>query len=119
MATLSVQTLSETGTAALTFTAATETGDEFPNAGRQCFVVKNAGAETDVIVTATKVVTSESIPSFGDMTKTASTVTVTAGNTGYLGPFPVRSFNADDGVVEITYNQVSSVSVAVIELKNG
>lgn len=109
MALLTVQNISLTGLTP-TFTAADSLGDEFPNDGNAFLVVKNDGA-SDITVT----IDSQKPCSYGydhDIT-----VTVPAGGEKWIGPFPQSRFNDTSGRVQVSYSDVTSVTVAVVEVE--
>ena len=105
MATLAVQRVKVSGLT-LTSTAASAGGDKFPP-GDVVFTVNNTGASPCVVTIVTPG-TVQGQP-IGDVA-----VTVPAGGTRrYMGPFPAKDFAGSDGLVSVTYDQVTSVTVSV------
>ena len=114
MATLTVQTTdrSANGFRLGSDLVAADAGlaDEFANTGKELLVVKNAGGSPCVIDLVTPgTVDGEAIPD--------KQVTVAAGDEAIYGPFP-RSWYTNSGtkMMNITYDQVSSVTVGVIKI---
>lgn len=91
----------------LTMAAATGAGDSFTNDGNTLLVVNNGSAGA-ITVTVDAV----SACSFG-FDHDAS-VSVAAGATEYIGPFPKNRFGSTVGV---TYSSVTSVTVAAVSAK--
>lgn len=113
MATLTAQAISESG--GVTFTAASAGGDSWQNTGREVLVVQNDDAASKTVtVTAQK--TSTRAPGFGAVTKANAQVTVAAGGVEVFGPFPTEAYNDANGAAQITYSDVTSLSVAVVRL---
>ena len=112
MATLSTQVINRTGVAP-TFASAAGGGDRF-TPGQYTFLrVKNGGGSPiTVTVAATGKVD-------GDISLTNPSFSVAAGADGSIGPFPGDQFLAVDGsgLADITYSGVTSVTVAVLQLK--
>lgn len=108
MATLNVQTVSLLGLTP-SFVAASAGGDEFVNSGRVMLHIKNGGASQ---ITAT--INSQTPCSYGFDHDVV--VSVPASSELVVGPFPKARFNDSNGKVQITYNDVTSVTVAAIEL---
>jgi hypothetical protein len=112
MATLSVQTIVETGLEP-TYATAAGGGDTFPNTGEEFLHVIN-GSGSDRTVTITPTQTNASNPAYGLLTKSAPAVTVTAGEERMIGPFPQGAYGQSPA---ITYSGVTSITIAVIKLK--
>lgn len=113
MATLNTQTFDESGTD-LTMSGASAGGDQFANNGNRYLIISNGDASSkDVTVTAQN--TSYEFGVSGKVTKEDQVLSVTAGSVGIMGPFPKSAFNDSSGNVQITYSDVTSVEVAVIE----
>lgn len=111
MATLTVQEVTRAGTT-LTYAAAAGGGDKFQPGSETWVRVINGGggAITVTVVTPGTVVSDVSI---GDVA-----VSVGAGVTKDIGPFPAELFaNPTDGLADITYSGVTSVTVAAVKLK--
>lgn len=108
MATLSVQRVDMTGLDPA-FAAASAGGDEFVNSGRAVLYVKNGDA-TD------KTVTVDSQTPCNQGFDHDVQVTVPAGGERIIGPFPKNRFDDASGKVQITYSDVTAVTVAVLEV---
>lgn len=116
MATIALQSATETGTA-VTFTAADAGGDQFRNnndRGRVVYYVKNDDA-SPMTVTITAQDTSTAISGFGTVTKANGGGSVANGTEEVFGPFD-EAFEDSNGNVQITYSSVTSVTVAAIKL---
>jgi len=111
MATLAVETPDLDGLDA-TYNAAAGGGDEFANDGRVILHVKNGGGgSVDVTVTSQR--------TDGDPIGTTSDDSVTSvpnGEDRFIGPFLPAAFNDADGLVQVGYSGVTSVTVAVLSL---
>lgn len=107
MAVLNVQNAAVSGVA-LTFVAATAGGDSFPNGGgaQVLLLVKNAGAAICNVTIASPTQCSQGF------THTIA-VAVAVGATELIGPFPASRFNDANGNINVTYDQVATVTVAV------
>lgn len=113
MATLSTQSFDEAGND-LTMSAASAGGDEFSNDGRKFLVIYNGDASsTDVTITAQN--TSFEDERYGNSVKEDQTLTVSAGNTAIMGPFPTKAFNDSNNNAQVTYTSVTSLEVAVVK----
>lgn len=111
MATLAVQEVTRAG-ATLTAAAAAAGGDKFAPSDRTWLRVINggAGAITVTIVTPNNLISDVAIADLA--------VSVGAGVTKDIGPFPYEHFaNSADGLADITYSGVTSVTVAAVKLK--
>tara|TARA_R100000742_G_C4279648_1_gene104980 strand:+ start:9787 stop:10143 length:357 start_codon:yes stop_codon:yes gene_type:complete len=107
-----VNGITETGLTGLTYTSASAEGDKFENNGRMFVACKNA-SEGAVTFTFATQVTSFVSPTYGNATKSNSTLAVPAGGVGFIGPFDVQAYNDSDGYLNITYSAATSVSVAI------
>jgi hypothetical protein len=106
LAQLTVQSAKVSGQA-VTFTAASATGDSFTNNGMTLFKVKNGGVSS---ITVT--INSQKQCNYGfdhDIS-----VTVAAGEEKVIGTFPRERFSDDSNNVQITYSDVTSVTVCAI-----
>lgn len=103
MATLSVQSVTTAGLEA-TYATAAGGGDEFSNDGDTIVHVKN-GSGGDITVT----IASQIACNQGSTHNTA--VVVTAGEERFIGPFPVDRYNDSDGMVQLTYSGVTSLTL--------
>lgn len=96
--------------ASVTYAAATAGagGDTFRNGGKERLHVRNAGGSPCVVT-----VHRPQTCNFGFSHDTGTTVSVPAGQDRTLGPFD-KTYNDGSGNVKVTYDQVTSVTVAVI-----
>lgn len=115
MADLTIQKIVEAGLNP-TLGAASGGGDAILNLAGDVFLyVKNADATAkQITVTAQK--TSKDVESYGSMTKANAVVSVPAGEIRLIGPFPRAAFNDAANKVQITYDAVTSLTVAAIQL---
>lgn len=102
MAILSVQA----PPAALTYASAAAGGDSYPNTGREVFHVRNAGGSACVVTRNSQKVCDQGF----DHDEVTS---VPAGQDRMLAAASGVRFNDANGRVAVTYDQVSSVTVAV------
>jgi len=110
MATLAVQQLVRSGLNT-TYAAATGGGDKFAPSARTFLHCKNAGggAITLTVVTPNTLI--------ADVTIADLAVSVPAAGERMIGPFPYEHFaNAADGLADITYSGVTSVTLAAVQL---
>ncbi|NSW92320.1 MAG: hypothetical protein HPY74_16910 [Firmicutes bacterium] len=108
MATLNVQQSNLTGLTP-SYSAADVQGDEFVNSGKAVLHIKNGGV-SQITVT----VNSQTKCSFGfdhDVT-----VDVPAGEERIIGPFPKTRFDDANKKVQISYSDVTNVTIAVLEV---
>jgi hypothetical protein len=108
MATLSVQKLSLSGIT-LTFSACDAAGDEFENSGEAFIYVKNSDT-----VDHTVIVNSQQPCSYGFDHDVS--VTVPTGGEKLIGTFPKDRFNDSNGKVQISYDAVTGLTIAVVEV---
>lgn len=108
MATLTVQ---EITLSSLTpsYASADAGGDEFSNTGRTFLHIINDGASS---ITATIDSRTNCSQGFDHNIE----VTVGASSEKMVGPFKPGRFNDDNGITDITYSAVTSVTVAAIAL---
>lgn len=113
MATLSVESITESGLNA-TYSAADVAGDTFSNdTSEEIFLhVKNGDASPHT-VTVTAIVASRVIPGLGTVTKADSSTAIPAGEDRFIGPFPFTAYGSSP---DITYDDVTSVTVAVLRV---
>lgn len=111
MALLSTQKIS--GGLQPTYTAAAAAGDKFTTNGRTALLVKNGGAGA-INVTIPKVRSLVEVPEYGELAVSDLTLQIAAGESGILAPAP--GAYASGGQVEVNYDDVTSVTVAVVEL---
>ena len=108
MTTLVVQEIDQDGVV-VTFVAATAAGDDFLNDGRTYLEIVNGGA-------GAVVVTADSKSNCNQGFDHDLTLSVGAGLTGRLGPFEPTRFNGADGLMDVTYDQDLTVTVAAVRL---
>lgn len=114
MATLTVQDIALTGLEP-TYAAAAGGGDEFDNSSGSVFLfVKNGATACDVTITTQS--TSVEVTGYGTLTIGDVDVTVPATEDRMIGPFPKTRFNDGSNMVQVTYDDVSNVTVAAIKL---
>lgn len=113
MATLTVQTIareSGLGTTDPTYAAADVAGDEFANpSGRTFFHIKNGDGSPHTV-------TFDSIEACSQGGDHDLAVVVAAGEERMIGPFPTARWNDGSGLVQVSYDAVTSVTVAAISL---
>jgi len=110
VATLTTQVVTRLGVAP-TYAAAAGGGDKFvPDATTFIQVKNGSGGALTVTVAPTKV------PLAG-LTETFAAVSIPA-TTGdkMIGPFPAEHFAGSDGLADITYSGVTSLTVAVVKV---
>jgi len=105
---LTIQEISLTGITP-TYTAANADGNYFSGSGKEFLIVKNGGASA---ITVT--VTSQQECNQGELHHV--TVSVDASGEKWIGPFDKDRFNDTDGYVQVSYSDVSNVTVAVVRL---
>ena len=115
MATLTPQKITDLGTVE-TLSSATSSGDEFVNSGVEFLHVKNGHASASRDVTITAQVTNIHHQSFGSVTKSNVVKAVAAGQDVYIGPFKQGAFNDQNNKVQISYDAVTTLKVAVLYL---
>jgi hypothetical protein len=108
MATLTSTPIARAGVT-ITGASATSGGDKFGSTGKEFLWVKNADtASHNVIFAVQKTVDGLAV--------TSRTVTVGAGAEMLIGPFKPSEYNDANGLVNVTYSAVTSVTVAVFSL---
>lgn len=103
--------------AGVTFTpvAAAALGDKFPNPRGNAFLYVENGSGGAITVTPTAVMTSRpGDVNFPPATFAGSGVSVGAGASKLIGPFP-QAFNDADGNVTVTYSAHADVTVKPIQ----
>jgi len=108
MAVLTVQDVIAAGITP-SYAAASAAGDSFPNDGRTVIHVKNGDtvAHTVTIISAT---------TCNQGFQHNIQVTVNAGTDKIIGPFAPKRFNNDQGQVSVTYDAVTAVTVAALQI---
>ena len=115
MATLTAQKITDQGTAA-TMSSATSGGDEFVNTGLEFLFFQNEHASNSYVITVTAQVTNIHHQQFGTVVKENIVKTITAGAEVFIGPFKQAAFNDANHKVQITYDAVTTLNVAVLYL---
>lgn len=116
MATLTVQEIPQNGATlgAITYTASSAGGDEFPNDGRTILIVDYGATAT------TETVQIEGVPSIDSGRDGTSTVAAGTSEQHVAGPFKPRNWNTSSGNVQLTYpGGVTGVSVAAVRFTTG
>lgn len=113
MGTLTVQSPGESG-ADITFAAADAGGDVAANNEHDVvLLVKNDDASgKTVTITAQKTTTDKR--GYGSVTKSNAAHTVAAGAIAVIGPFS-NAFNNSSGQIAITYDAVTSLTIAAVK----
>jgi hypothetical protein len=109
VAQLAVQKSDPTAPAAVALVAASGGGDSFPAGTRRCLHVKNADASS-------KTVTIHSQKKCDQGATHDVAVVVAAGAEKRLGPYSPSRFADVNGLVQVTYSAVTSVTVACEEI---
>ena len=112
MATLTVQDIVSTGLEA-TYAAAAGGGDEFPNNDRTFLQAVNGATDCNITITAQK--TAVSVPGFGTITLANIAVLCTANEERMISA-PPAIYNDGNGKAQVTYDDVTNVTVAAIQL---
>jgi hypothetical protein len=103
------------GGLAASYAAAAAGGDTVDNDGKVVLHVKNGGAGA-INVTVAAQVASLSVEGYGTLTRSDVVVSVPAGGERFIGPFPPRAFNDANGRAAITYDAVTSVTLAALQM---
>lgn len=115
MATLTRQSLKESGIS-LVESAAGAGGDKAPNSdGKTVFLVRN-GSGASIDVTISEQMSDVLDPNYGTLVKGNVVKSVAAGAIALVGPFPPRAFNDSANDVNISYTSVTTVTVAALRL---
>lgn len=112
MALLTVVDLVRAGIDMASAVAAAGGGDSFVNTGKEFLAVKN-GSGGAITVTFVTQVTVDGQP-VADLA-----VSVPAGHTMDIGPFPPGYYNDGSGQVQVTYSGVTSLTVMPVRLTAG
>jgi hypothetical protein len=112
MATIVAQKILQSGLVP-TYSPASVGGDKLLNTGIQYFHVRNASGAT-ITASVVPVVTVFIDPVLGRLVKLTATLTLAAGESGFLGPFETGAFNDTQGFITITCSAIPSVSVAAL-----
>lgn len=108
MATLTVATAVRTGVD-LTGASAAGGGDAFLNTGHEILLVTNGDSGSHSATVALQ-------RTLDGQAGTARSVAVAAGKTEAIGPFPPGLYNDTNGLVQISYSAVTSVTVKVLKV---
>ena len=90
--------------------AASAGGDAFANTGRELVLLTHtngAGATETLTVAMQKTIDGEDVPD--------KTVSIGAGETHLLGPFPTGLYNDVDGKVQLSYSSETDLELLVIQ----
>jgi len=110
MATLTVNTVTRTGVL-YAVVAAAAAGDQFANDGRTLVAVYNSHG------TASRTVSIDVQQDVDGQDPPSRTVTVAAGETRLIGPFPTGIYNDANGRVQLTYSDsAANTYVGVFKL---
>ena len=107
---LTVQPMARTGLEA-TYGAANGDGHSFQNDGRTFLHIKNGATDCVITVATPRTVDGQAV--------TPRTVTCTADEERFIGPFPPSLFNqmgAAGDVVHVDFDDVSNVTVAALRI---
>lgn len=107
MATLDVQNCNYNGLADIVYSNASATGDEFVNDGRSFLLIKN-----DDVASHNITITSQEKCSQGFSHDVK--LSVASNDSAIMGAFYKPRFNDANGKIQITYDDVTSLSIAVI-----
>ena len=108
MATLAVQSIIRAGLVQ-TYAAATSGGDEFVNTGAEYVEIINGSA-------ATIVVTIDTPNTVDGLAIADRVISILAGETRKIGPFPTATYNDSAAKVQITYDGVTTLTIGVFAL---
>ena len=114
MATLTVQTITESGKVA-TYASCEGGGDVVENDGTVFLHLKN-GSGGEITVTITAQTTSIDSSLYGDLTKANATQAIAASGEAFIGPFAPIAYNNSDAQIAITYSGVTSLTIAALKL---
>lgn len=106
MATLSVQSVSTAGVAP-TYASATSGGDQFSNDGKTTIHVKASAAPVTVTIASQRVCDQGSTHN--------KTVVVSSTGEQMIGPFDTNRYNDTNNRVQLTYSQVTGVTIGVFQ----
>jgi len=108
MAVLTVQTVSRSGLQP-SLAAAAGGGDSFANTGNEFVYISNGGGGSITLTIVTQ-------STVDGQAVADRTVSVPAGESRFVGPFPTSHYNDANGRVQLTYSGVTSVTVAICKL---
>lgn len=107
MATLTVQQIARAGITP-TYAACAGGGDAFPNDGRTFIQLKNTNAANRTVTVATQVTVDGKA-----VADDAIVIPLTSGDK-MIGPFPPDIYNDANGLVQLTYDAVTNLTVAAV-----
>ena len=110
MAAIAVQDLNLDGLVNPTMTAAAALGDTVQNSDERVFIYAVNGSAGTINITAN----AQRNCNHGYIHD--EVLTLLAGEDGYLGPFDKERFNTSTGDVSLTYDDVTSLTIAAIRL---
>lgn len=116
MALLTRQDVSEAGLNP-SFDAASVGGDTYPNDDRTILVVKNGDASAHTATIAVQRANAN-IEGYGRITFDDLAIAVPAGEERWVKA-PAAPYNDGDGVVHLTYDAVTSLTVAAVRMPRG
>jgi len=114
MADLTIQNVTEAGIDP-TMESAAAGGDAALNDGRVILLINNGDASSHT-VTVTAQTTSFDDQQYGDATKSDASILVPAGSEALIGPFAPQAFNDSNGDIQITYDAVTSMTIAALKI---
>ncbi len=117
MATIVAQAITEAGDNNVTYATCEAEGDAFANDGDQIAHFKNGGVGA-LTVTIVAETTSVDSTRYGTLTKANKAISVPSEGEAFIGTFPQSSFNDGDGLVQMTYSGVTSLTVAILTVKH-
>lgn len=107
MATLSAQQMSRSGLEP-SYASAAGGGDEFVNTGEEFIHIKNGDGSSHTVTIET--------PNLVDGLAIADrAVAIPGGEERMIGPFPTSTYNDANQKVQLTYDAVTSVTIAIIK----
>tara|TARA_R110000782_G_scaffold195872_1_gene285306 strand:+ start:43 stop:390 length:348 start_codon:yes stop_codon:yes gene_type:complete len=114
MALINSQAIPEGGLIATKSTLSSNT-NTFNNGGNEFILIENSSDATTVI-TVTALTTSVESPLYGDLEKSNATLSISPGETGTIGTFPVSAYNGDDGIVSFSLTAIEGIKIAILYL---
>ena len=116
MATVSVNTITESIVTVTTANADVANGDVFTNHGGDlCLLLKNPGSDAATVTIAAQE-TSKEVPGYGPMTKSDIVVSLSAGQEKVVGPLR-RPFNNASGNEAVAYSGDGASDVDVFAFR--
>ena len=114
MATLTAQKI-VLGGVTPSYAASDVAGETFSNTGDVFLHVKNGDASPHNVTIVTQATTVDK-EGYGSITLSSEVIAVANAGEEMIGPFPQSRFNDPSGDVSITYDDVTSMTVALIKL---